>query len=122
MSAPPSVNQVDLSRPRATMPSSSGVKCKYKQKNTSHEHGSKTGRDEGRGGVGTRHRDELHGDCEDCEDSDDRTMTNVDEPEMAIEVTEVLMGQKQPTIPIISGITTPVTQPTSGSPAYTVAF
>ncbi|KAK5920102.1 hypothetical protein CgunFtcFv8_023942 [Champsocephalus gunnari] len=51
-----------------------------------------------------------------------RTMTNVDEPEMAIEVTEVLMGQKQPTIPIISGITTPVTQPTSGSPAYTVAF
>ncbi|KAJ4935417.1 hypothetical protein JOQ06_016950 [Pogonophryne albipinna] len=125
------------------MPSSSGVKCKSKQKNTSHEHGviSKTARDEGHGGVGIRRKsatprltgrytpgllevmedtavnaigaelapsDELQGDCEDW---DDRAMTDVDEPEMAIEVTELLMGQKQPKIPTISGITTPVTQP-----------
>ncbi|KAI4791011.1 hypothetical protein KUCAC02_034261 [Chaenocephalus aceratus] len=108
------------------MPSSSGVKCKSKQKNTSHEHGviSKTGRDEGHGGVGTRRKsatpraelapsDELHGDFE---DSDDRAMADVDEPEMAIEVTELLMGQKQPKIPTISGITTPVTHPSQGHP------
>ncbi|KAJ4935419.1 hypothetical protein JOQ06_016952 [Pogonophryne albipinna] len=125
------------------MPSSSGVKCKSKQKNTSHEHGviSKTARDEGHDGVGIRRKsatprltgrytpgllevmedtavnaigaelapsDELQGDCEDW---DDRAMTDVDEPEMAIEVTELLMGQKQPKIPTISGIRTPVTQP-----------
>ena len=38
MSAPPSVNQIDFSeasRRRATMPSSSGVKCTSKQKHTS---------------------------------------------------------------------------------------
>ncbi|XP_033933792.1 uncharacterized protein [Pseudochaenichthys georgianus] len=132
MAAPSSVNQLDLSRRRATMPSSSRVKCKSKKKHTSPEHGaiSKTARDEGQGGVGPRRNsatlrptgrytpglleameetavnaigaevapsDELQGDCE---DSDDR-----DEPEMAIEVTELLAGQKQP------GITAPVTQP-----------
>ncbi|KAJ4918786.1 hypothetical protein JOQ06_000072 [Pogonophryne albipinna] len=58
MSAPSSVNQLDLSRRRATMPSSSRVKCKSKKKHTSHEHGaiSKTARDEGQGGVGTRRK------------------------------------------------------------------
>ncbi|XP_010793018.1 uncharacterized protein, partial [Notothenia coriiceps] len=152
MSAPPSVNQLDLSRRRATMPSSSRVKCKSKKKHTSHEHGaiSKTARDKGQGGVGTRRKsatprptgrsnpaatgrytpglleamedtsvnaigakvapsDELQGDCE---DSDDQAMADVDEPEMAIEVTELLMGQKQPSIPTFSGIMAPVTQPT----------
>ncbi|KAK5917628.1 hypothetical protein CgunFtcFv8_002459 [Champsocephalus gunnari] len=125
MAAPSSVNQPDLSRRRATMPSSSRVKCKSKKKHTSHEHGaiSKAARDEGQGGVGPRRKsagrytpglleameetavnaigaevapsDELQGDCEDS-----------DEPEMAIEVPELLVGQKQP------GIMAPVTQPT----------
>ncbi|KAI4795676.1 hypothetical protein KUCAC02_029718 [Chaenocephalus aceratus] len=129
-----SVNQLDLSRRRATMPSSSRVKCKSKKKHTSHEHGaiSKAARDEGQGGVGPRRNsatprptgrytpglleameetavnaigaevapsDELQGDCEDS-----------DEPEMAIEVTELLAGQKQP------GIMAPVTQPRQDQP------
>ncbi|KAI4791544.1 hypothetical protein KUCAC02_033945 [Chaenocephalus aceratus] len=132
-SAPPSVNQVYLSRRRATMPSSSGVKCKSIQKNTSHEHSvgirrkSATPRltdrytpgllevmeDTAVNAIGAElaPSDELQGDCEDW---DDRAMTDVDEPEMANEVTQLLMGQKQPKIPTISGITTPVAQPTRG--------
>ncbi|KAI9520646.1 hypothetical protein NQZ68_015186 [Dissostichus eleginoides] len=121
------------------MPSSSGVKCKSKQKHTSQEHGavSKRARDEGQGGVGTRWRsatpsltgrsnpvatgrytpglleamedtavnaigakvatsDERQGDREDLEDREDRAMADLDEPEMAMEVTELLMWSGSP--------------------------
>ncbi|KAJ4925113.1 hypothetical protein JOQ06_017850 [Pogonophryne albipinna] len=183
MSAPPSVNQLEsseASRRRATIPSSSGVKCTSKQNHTSQEHGafSKRARDEGQGGVGTRrisatpsptgrsypvatdrytpglleamedtavnamgtkmaHSDERQGDREDSEDREDRAMAELDEPGMAMEVTELLMGQElydgcgehfdrgnipthswlgsgalqptQPNFPTFSGITSPVT-------------